>query len=75
MEGEKEEVEKAILDYVGILGWARAGVVFVKTKNNKLVLGVDRKEIEDIRAALELSNKSIKVLRVSGTIKGLQRTF
>ena len=71
----KEEVEKAVLDYIGILGWTKAGIVFVKIKNkynDKIVLSVDRKEIDDIRAAFELCDFKIKVLRVSGTLRGLE---
>lgn len=69
----KEEIEKAILDYVGILGWAKAAPVFVKSsgENKNFILAVDRKELVNVRAAFELSEKSIKVLRVSGTLKGL----
>jgi RNase P/RNase MRP subunit POP5 len=73
IEAKKEEIEKAILDYLGILGWAKAAPVFVKsfksTKN--LILAVDRKELVNIRAAFELSKDKIKILKVSGTLKGL----
>jgi len=63
----EEKVEKAILDYVGILGWGNASPVWVKGKVN--VLAVNRKEVEKIKAGLELAG--IKVKRVSGTLKGL----
>ena len=66
----KKEVEQAILDYIGILGWAKASPIFINDKN-KIILSIDRKEITNIRAAFELSNSDIKVLRVSGTLKGL----
>lgn len=72
IEGDKEDVEKAILEYIGILGWARATPVWVKLKNRAgLVLSVDRAELINVRAAFEASPYKIKVLRVSGTIKGL----
>jgi RNase P/RNase MRP subunit POP5 len=67
---EKKEVEKIILDYVGILGWAKAAPLFVNLKG-KLVLAVSRKELINVRAAFELSNSKAKILRVSGTLKGL----
>lgn len=70
--GSKEDIEKAILDYIGILGWAKASPVFVEMKGNeKIVLSVDRKQLDNVRAALEVSEKKIGILRVSGTIKGL----
>lgn len=68
----KDEVERAILDYLGILGWAKASPFFVKSENNnKIILAVDRKAVDDVRAAFELFPGNIKVLRVSGTLKGL----
>lgn len=73
----KESVEAAILDYIGMLGWAKASPVFVHSfKNNfpgKIILSVDRRALNDVRAALELSKEKIKILRVSGTLKGLSK--
>ncbi len=72
IEGSKEDVEKAILEYIGVLGWAKATPVFVSLKKgNGLVLSVDRAELVNVRAAFEASPYKIKVVRVSGTIKGL----
>ncbi len=72
MKGRKDEIEKTILDYIGILGWAKASVVFVKTEGEKSILSVERKEVDNVRAAFEASNSNLKVLRVSGTLKGLR---
>lgn len=68
----KSEVEKAILDYIGILGWAKASPLFVQD-SDKLILAIERKSLTNIRAAFELSPEKIKVLRVSGTLKGLEK--
>ena len=70
---QKEEIEKIILDYIGILGWAKASPIFVKTKSEKLVLAVNRKEIDNVRAAFEIADSNIKILKVSGTLKGLEK--
>jgi len=67
---KKEEVEKAILDYIGILGYGRACPVWVERKKN--VLAVNRKEVDKVKAALLLSD--IKVKKVSGTLKGLGKS-
>lgn len=67
----KQEIEKAILEYIGTLGWAKASPVFVDIKKNKIILSINRESINEIRAAFELSNSNIKVLKVSGTLKGL----
>ncbi len=73
---DKKVVEKVILDYVGVLGWAEAVPVFVSEEgigDEKLILAVDRKSLEKIRAAFEVCLENILVLRVSGTLKGLMK--
>jgi len=69
----KEDVEKVILDYVGILGWARASPFFAGTKKEGIVFAIDRKMVDEIRAAFELSKEDIKIIKVSGTLKGLDK--
>ena len=75
IDGKKDEIEKAILDYIGILGWVRASPIFVRLKdeNKGIILAVNREEINNIRAAFEILPYKIKVLRVSGTLKGLKK--
>ena len=70
---DKEKVERAILEYVGILGWAKASPVFVNSKEKEIILSINREEISRVRAALSLSKDNIRVKRVSGTLKGLKR--
>ena len=69
-QGSKEDIEKAILDYIGVLGWAKAKVVFVNTDKGESIISVDRKELVNVRAAFEMS-KDVKIKKISGTIKGL----
>ena len=66
---DRNKVEKAVLDYIGLLGWAKAKPVFVESRGT--VLSVDRAWDLHVRAALEL--EGIKVIRVSGTLAGLGR--
>ncbi|MBI2047154.1 hypothetical protein HYT26_03260 [Candidatus Pacearchaeota archaeon] len=63
----KSEKEQAILDYIGILGYAKAAPAFVRSN----ILAVNREDVDKVRAALALSKKLIKVKKVSGTLKGL----
>jgi len=69
----KKEIEQVILDYLGVLGWAKATPLFVVTKkqSKNIVLAINRKAITNVRAAFELSDAKIKVLKISGTLKGL----
>ncbi len=61
---DKEKVEKAILDYIGILGYGKAGIKWVGN-----ILAVNREEVDKIKAALLLAG--IEVKKVSGTLKNL----
>lgn len=73
----RQEAEKVILNYIGILGWAKAGCVFVanvkELKKDHVVLAIWRKSLNDIRAAFEVSDSGINVLRISGTLNGLSK--
>jgi hypothetical protein len=66
------KVEAAILEYIGVLGFAKAAYMKVVTKNfpGMLVGSCLVKSLDDVRAALVLNG--IKVERVSGTLKGLK---
>ena len=68
----KKEIEDAILEFVGVLGWAKAAPVILESDGD-VILSIDRKELNNIRAAFEMSEKKMKILRVSGTLKGLGR--
>jgi RNase P/RNase MRP subunit POP5 len=71
IEGDWKAVEETILDYVGILGWAKAAPLLVKEKEGKLILAISRESLNDIRASFELTNRDLAIKRVSGTLKGL----
>ena len=62
----KEDAEKAILRYIGILGYSKASPTFV----SKNILAVNRSELEKVKASFSLV-KEIEIARVSGTLKGL----
>lgn len=69
--GNEKDVKVSILDGLGVLGWAKAKVVFVPcNKAGKVIVSVSTKGLNDVLASFELSGK-IKVQKVSGTIKGL----
>jgi RNase P/RNase MRP subunit POP5 len=72
IEAESEsQVAQAVLDGIGVIGWAKSSPIFIKSKNSKIILSIDRKELNNVRAAIELSRENIRILRVSGTINGL----
>ncbi|MDP3881782.1 MAG: hypothetical protein Q8Q31_02795 [Nanoarchaeota archaeon] len=70
---DKKEIEKVILDYLGILGLAKMNLLVVKENKGKILFSIEREEVENFRAALECSQIDAKILRVSGTIKGMRK--
>ena len=71
--GIKKDIEYAILEYIGVLGWANAAPVFVSSNGDKVTVAVNREALVDVRAALALAKNELTVLRVSGTLKGLEK--
>jgi RNase P/RNase MRP subunit POP5 len=42
-------------------------------KEGRFILSVERGAVENARAAFEASGKNIKIIKVSGTIKGIEK--
>ena len=70
--GLRSSIEKAILEFIGVLGWADATPIFVKERANEVIFAVNREALTKVRAALALAKDNLKVIRVSGTLKGLE---
>jgi hypothetical protein len=66
------DVEAAILEYIGVLGFAKAAYMKVVTRDfpGKLVGSCLVKSLEDVRASLAMAGIGIE--KVSGTLKGLK---
>ena len=74
----KEIINKAILRFIGILGYANAGPLFVEIKNHNkktyVILSVTTKYVDHVKAAIALISKPfITCVGVSGTIKKSKR--
>lgn len=69
----KEDIKKAILDYVGVLGLAKMSLMLVNQDKDNILISIDRKEVDNFRASIECSPYNIQVLRVSGTMKGVKK--
>ena len=63
--------DEAVLAFVGILGYAKASPMLVKASGGKIIVSINRSELEKIRASLMLSGKDMRVERVSGMINKL----
>jgi len=76
----KDLVKNAILEFIGTLGYAKAGPLFIETGNMKkgyyIILSVLTKYVDHAKSACALINEkgmSIRCVGVSGTIKKVRR--
>lgn len=69
----RKNIEKAILEFVGILGLSKVGLSFVKSsgKDGECVICVNRESVDSVRASLVVYPEKMEVLKVSGTLRGL----
>lgn len=70
MEGNKEDIEKAISEGLGVMGVGDAKPIFI-SKGKNIIVGVERGELDRVLGAFEICKEKINVRKVSGTIKGL----
>jgi len=67
----RENIEKAILDFVGVLGMSKMGLSFIKEDKDSAIICVNREAVDSVRASLVVFGEKISVEKVSGTVKGL----
>ena len=71
----KEEVDKALLLFLGQLGLSKSSPLLIKTKGNKFILKINHQYTDECKSALllikKIKNKPIiiKSIITSGTIK------
>ncbi|MFH1823148.1 MAG: hypothetical protein ABH817_00300 [archaeon] len=73
IKGNQKEIESAILKFIGILGYSKAGPIFVETKKDYSMLSVTTKYVEKVKSALIFDKKGLECVGVSGTIKKAKR--
>jgi len=67
-DASRENIEDAILKYVGILGYSRACPIIIKQAGAKIIVSINRQELDKVRAALLVSGKQMRIEKVSGAI-------
>ena len=67
----RKNVEKAILDFIGVLGYSKAGLDWIKTGESSAIISINRQAVDSVRASLAVFPKKIEVRKVSGTLKAL----
>jgi len=69
----KVDVEKAILDFIGVLGMSRVGLGWIKSEKNSAIISVKRESLNHVRASFAVYPEKIEIIKVSGTLKGLKK--
>ncbi len=69
----RKNVEKAILDFIGILGLSKCGLSFVTCDKDSTIICVNRESVDKVRASICVFPEKMEVMKVSGTLKGLDR--
>ena len=71
------EIAKDVCNrFLGELGMAKAGVMFLEDNfDNKAVIKVNNKYVDEVRTALSLSEIPLRVVGVSGILKKAEEKF
>lgn len=67
-----ENIEKAIFDFIGILGMSKTGLYWIKKGKNFAIISINRETLDEIKASFCVFSEEISVENVSGTLKGLK---
>jgi len=69
----KQNVEKAILEFIGVLGMSKCGLSWIKSSSDSAIICINREMVDSVRASLCVWPEKMEVVKVSGTLKGLGR--
>jgi len=69
-----KNIEKAILDFIGVLGMSKTGLKFIKedSKSGSVIISINREAVNEVRASLCVWPEKMEVAKVSGTLKTLK---
>lgn len=71
-DADKKTIEEIILEFIGVLGFAEASPQVISSKENKIILAINRKSLDKVRASFLMSGKNLKITKVSGAINKLK---
>lgn len=67
----KQNIEKSILEFIGILGLSKVGLSYIKSRKDFVVICINREMLDSVRTSFAIYPEKIRVEKVSGTLKGL----
>lgn len=68
-----ENIERAIADFTGALGGSMLGLSWIETGKDYAIITINRKAVNQVRAAIAIWPEKMVVEKVSGSLKGLKR--
>jgi RNase P/RNase MRP subunit POP5 len=66
-DADKKNIDDAILEFIGVLGYAEASPKIIKAETGKVVLAINRGSLDKIRASFLMSGKNLEIVKVSGS--------
>jgi len=72
-ENIKINIEKSILEFVGINGFSKIGLSWIESKKKSAIICINRESVNEVRASFCMYPKEIKTTKISGTLKGLRK--
>jgi RNase P/RNase MRP subunit POP5 len=67
----KQNIEKAIFDFIGVLGMSKTGMSWIKSDANSAVICLNREAVNSVRASLAVWPEKMEIVKISGTLKSL----
>lgn len=70
--GNVGDIEKSILEGIGVLGMSKTGFNWIKSGKNSAIISVNRETVDSVRACFAIWPEKLEVEKVSGTLKSLK---
>jgi len=64
----KKNIEDAILEFIGVLGFAEVSPMFVKVSKSQITLAINRNSLDKVRTSFLMSKKDMNIVKVSGSV-------
>ena len=68
----KTNIEQAILNFIGVLGFSKTGLEWIKFGKDEVIISINREMLNQVRASICIWPKKVEIAKVSGTLKGLK---
>lgn len=67
-DANQKVIEEAILEFIGVLGYAEASPQIIKSGKDNVILAINRSSLNKVRAGFLMSGKDIQIVKVSGVV-------